>query len=210
MAKQKIDSTHEKYFEWWAAEAMNKGLIRDVRRGVPVEITERAAIPYLKHLKTKSIESEKFLFHPHTYTPDYVIYWNGDSVLHDDIWSLSSKSSAFFWSQMNGAAAIGMGTGYVSVIDVKPDRIGRNTQHSSYTFPINQKLMWDIYDCYVQKVVLFPATNSKGNNPTLFTQTWTPEKLLVDPDWVYKRDSKWGKAGESKIKWKIRKLKDWL
>lgn len=198
-------STHEDYFEWWAEEAKQKGLIKKIERAETFEITEKATLPLTKILKTKEVSGTMHLLHPHSYTPDYIIYWNGTNALHDDMWSLDSKSRAFFLSQMNGYPGINAPIPY-SLIDTKPDRGGQSTLNSSITFPINQKLMWQLYELYVQKVVLYPATNTLGRNKTLFTETWTPKKLIVHPDWLYKRPPNGKKVGDSKIKWEIKTI----
>lgn len=196
-----IDSTHEQYFEWWAEEAKNKGLIKKVERGRRITITPRQVVPYsVINAKGKTKETEKFLFHPHTYEWDYTIYWANDNRLHNDMFCLNSDSNSFFYSSV-------VDSDRITLVDIKPDRIGRNTQHSSITFPINQKLLYEHFGLYVQKVVLFPATNSEGRNKTLFTETWTPKKLITDDNWIYKSDrvGKWSK-GSSKIKWKYKTI----
>lgn len=207
MQTNEVDSAHERYFEWWAEEAINKGLIADVRRADSYLIVPKQTIPFTKIGKTKEVNSEKFLFHPHTYCPDYVIEWAKPSALHDDMWNLDSNSKGFFWSMID---PIKNSNAAFSVIDIKPDMSGRSTSYTKVTFPINQKLVWYLHNTYVQKVVLFPASNSAKKNKTLFTETWTPERLIKDADWIYKKDCKTGKKGESKIKWPVKTIKNWL
>ena len=203
---KKQDSKHEKYFDWWADEAIKKGLIKDVIEGPVIQITPSQTIPFEKIDKKGNVKLvDKSLFQSYTYKPDRIIKWNRDNSLHDDMWSLSSKSNAFFWSHMNGGSNIGI-SGPVTILDIKPDKVNGKHQATSRTFPINQKLMWELYDMYVQKVVLYPASNSDFKKKMLFTQTWTPKLMITDEDWLYKRDSKWGKKGESKIKWKVKTI----
>lgn len=204
---KKVDSTHEEYFEWWLEEAKGKGLVRQWKRiEEPFVLTEGVKLPFTKILKTKSNLSEKHLLHPHVYTPDYVIQWNGVNSLHDDMWCLDSNSRAFFLSY-NDVTRAG-GNHPTTIVDIKPDRINRNQQYSYYTFPINQKLMWAVHNTYVQKVVLFPASNSKTNT-TLFQRTWTPERYIREMVYKTDRKGKW-KKGDSKIKFKYKTLKEWL
>lgn len=185
----KSDSTHEQYFEWWAEEAIQHGAILRIERGEKIELTPKQSV----NVGNKT----KFLLHPHTYEWDYTIYWNGVSRLHDSFRNTTHANSSFFNSSATDNSI-------ASRIDIKPDRVGKSTQYTAISFPINQKLVYDKFGYYIQKVVLYPATNTKGMNRTLFTETWTPEKMIEHSDWRYKRDSKHGLKGQSRIKWPVK------
>jgi len=207
MKEQGNDSTHEDYFEWWLEEAKEAGFVKGWKRANTVTLAPAASIPFTKYMKTKTTEVEKHLYHSLEYTPDYRVVFSLDTaegILCSNLFEQNSKDKpAFFLSMRDNFQE-------VSYVDVKPDRFSRQASPSSVTFPIMQKLMWYVHNTYVQKVVLYPATNTQGKNKTLFTQTWTPKKLLEHPDWVYKKDCKFGKKGESRIKWPIRTVEEFL
>jgi hypothetical protein len=198
----KQQSKHEIYFEWWLEEAQNKGLILSWRRATSFSLTPKVTAPYVKTKDGEDIEGSIILLRAHTYCPDYVIVWNNNNMLHCDISNLGTKRPAYFISQRN---ALGQS---ITTIDVKPDKINSNQQLSFYTFPINQKHVWDLHGVYVQKTVLYPASNSTFNK-SLFQQTWTP-RLYVEQE-VYKRTTKKWTKGSSKIKWApVKSIKELL
>jgi len=204
---KKNDSTHEDYFEWWLEEATQAGFVKEWRRADTQVLAPASSIPFIKHMKTKTTEVEKHFFYSLEYTPDYRVVFSLDvaeGIVCSSLFEQNSKEKpAFFLSIRDNFQE-------VSYVDIKPDRFSRQASPSSVTFPIMQKLMWYLHDTYVQKVVLYPASNTKGQNKTLFTETWTPKKLINHPDWKYKKDCKFGKKGESKIKWKIRTIEDFI
>lgn len=195
------DSTHEDYFEWWLEEAIQAGLVISYERPEPFIITPKQVYDHAKVLKSKTVITQRTLFHPHTYKPDFKIVWKNPH-LHCDILTITSENEKHFISQDSKHP--------FTFLDIKPDRIGPRMQNSAHTFPFNQKMMYDKFGIYVQKVILYPASNTQGKNRTLFTETWTPKKLLEHPDWKYKKDCKFGLKGESRIKWECRTVEEFI
>lgn len=210
MADTKVDSTHETYFEWWLNEAQKAGFVKSwYRQTEPNVICAAAKIPFIKIVEqkkeTKRTKAERTLFRESKYTEDYVIVWPKENLLNVDIYNQTSERNIntkdyFFLSQ-------DINDERVTHVDVKPDRIGMQISSSSYSFKINQKLMWLLHNIHVQKVVLFPASNSDSDN-TLFQRTWTPVKYKKQE--VYKRDCPWGKKGTSKLRYNARTIRQFL
>lgn len=200
----KNDSTHEDYFEWWAKEAINAGLIKKIERCESFEITPKQEVPFVKVGKVKETLGKKLLLNSLNYTPDYCIYWNNYNHLNRDLYTGRTDSTQYFVSKFHAQKEIRQ---LVSFIDIKPDMFSRAASPSAITFPIHQKLMYELYGLYVQKVVLYPASNTKNKNKTLFTDTWCPQQYIDVA--IYKRDCAGGKVGDSKIKWPYRTLGQW-
>ena len=96
-------------------------------------LSVRQTIKITKQLKTKTKTIDKFLLHPHRYTPDFVFYKRDllDQYKHDLI--DCNKRIVF--------------------VDVKGAFFGGRNNNSSITFPISQKGVYSKYGVYVNKVI---------------------------------------------------------
>ena len=122
----KMDSDEERHFYEWLIEAEKAGLVSDIEYPTgSFELAERASVKVKKQLKTKTKIVDKFLFHPHKYTPDFSFTWLG-------------SNSPFFTM---------LGTTWV---DVKGTFNGHGDPKQ---FSINQKWMFDKFGLYINKVV---------------------------------------------------------
>ena len=126
-----FDSSEEREFYYWCEEAQRAGFIhRFEYHPNSFNITERASVPVRKELKTKSTVVDKFLFHPHEYTPDFILYINPR-----------------FRTLNHGMIAMDNQTYY---IDVKG---GFSIYNNEREFSINQKLIYYFYSLFINKVI---------------------------------------------------------
>lgn len=132
--KKEDFASEEEWQVWnWLDEAKRFRLIRDIHyQPGPFELSPRASVKISKQLKTKSKEVDKFLFHPHRYTPDFSF-----TVVSDDIKRVFKHSQVGLY-------------GSDVIIDVKG---GFNPYGDPKQFAINQKWMWQKFQIYVEKIV---------------------------------------------------------
>jgi hypothetical protein len=133
-----FDSEEESEFYAWCEEARRHEYIESFTyHPESYELTPRASMIVQKQLKTKVKEVEKFLFHPHSYTPDFHIIPT---------------------PKMNEVKHGLLTTGDTYLIDVK----GTFSRfHDEKSFSINQKLLFYRYNLIVNKVIpakFFPKT----------------------------------------------------
>ena len=167
-----IDSLEEVYFEWWLEDLMAMGFVKFFSRSHTFKITEPVKISTLKHKPTKKdpkrlLEQESILLRGWTYTADYDILWEdkayGVFIKDIDIPYKTDKDYLLISSLTD--------EGYLSTVDVKPIGFKAGVTSSSITFPHNQKIMFDRYRIYVNKVC---PTGKKS----LFHKTFTPERYF--------------------------------
>ena len=129
-----FDSVEEEWFSEWLGTAEKRGLVESIiYHPSSFLLSERQSLKVTKHLKTKTKTIDKFLLHPHKYTPDFVFYKRDplDQYPHDLI--DCNKGIVF--------------------VDVKGAFSGGRNNNSSITFPISQKWVYDKYKVFVNKVV---------------------------------------------------------
>lgn len=132
-AKKDFDSDEEWQVYHWLKEAEVHGLAWNiVYQPGPFELSPRASVKVWKQLKTKTKEVDKFLFHPHKYTPDFSFSLAPDAL------------TGVFECQLLGLYMPEV------IIDVKGNfnRFGDPKQ-----FSINQRWMWVKFGIYVEKIV---------------------------------------------------------
>lgn len=125
-------SDEEFYFYCWLLEAEHENLIAGiVYQPEPFELSPRFSVKYNKQLKTKIKEIDKFLFHPHFFTPDFKF-----EIIHVVL-------DKFF-----------INTAYMGkfkiIVDVKG---GFNKYGDPKQFSINQKWVYADYDEYIEKII---------------------------------------------------------
>ena len=89
----------------------------------------------------------------------------------------------------------------ISHIETKGSSESRTS--SSISFMYKFKWCYQLYNIFIQKIKPYHPT--KG---LLFGDTFTPVEVVKLER--YKRDSKWGRKGQSKIKYKIKTLKEYV
>ncbi len=96
----------------------------------------------------------------HIYTPDFFVRFSPSSrnIFYGD--------DCFFNAQKEK-------------IEVKPNHDRNNMTR---LFSINQKWVYDKFNTYIQKVIVFPKVDKEGKctpRKTLFTETFVPERFLL-------------------------------
>jgi len=154
-----FDSYEEREFFWWLEEASHAGLVKGFRyHPESFNIFERASVPVRKELKTKCKVVERFLLHPHEYTPDFIFTVRERFRILD-----------------HGLTAMDNLTYY---IDVKG---GFSIYNNEREFSINQKAMYHFYGVFVNKVIprdFFQRTYCPAMAAT--TKTGQPRKHYKD------------------------------
>jgi hypothetical protein len=127
-----FDSDEELEIYCWLKEAEENNLIADVKYQYRIFVLcERASIQYEKQLKTKIKACDKFLFHPHKYTPDFEF-----NVIHESL-------DCYF-----------INTSYLAKNTITIDVKGTfNKYGDPKQFSINQKWCWDKFDSYIEKII---------------------------------------------------------
>ena len=187
MKKYDYRSQEEKEFSYYLKELQDAGLIEGYTyEEVKFELTPKVTFPYIKEtqLKTKLKKENKVkvLLNGSTYTPDFII-------------NFEPKSAHFANTPVKFPLFITSRSTLTCYVDVKAS-FGKKA--SDIRFPDRQKQMYNVHRIYIQKIV--PRE--------LFEQSFTPVKVIAEE--VYKRDCKWGKKGECKLKYKPITLKEWL
>jgi hypothetical protein len=172
--------TFEDYFEWYLNELKDKGYILSFKKEkeiTPFEINQEIKIKKIKEITKTGIikESDRKLIGKHTYKPDFLIYWTklAESIFYEVITEERLKYNTFFLANEKDGY-------HFSFVDVKPPAIAAQFSGSfnSYaTFPINQSIVMNLYNIYVNKVVPIPVRNS-GLAVSLFPNTFTPNRFL--------------------------------
>lgn len=167
-------SDEEYYFYFWCLTLRNLGYIKEIVFQPPVfNITPKQTYQYIKLMKSKTKLAENTLLNPHTYQADYVIEWNKSA--HHIFFEIlggadnyKSKNEVLLLAQYRKDKII-------SVIDTKGAVSFAHARNNSTVikFPINQKLVYQKFGIYVNKVVPF-ASNDKRN--CLFSKTFTPDE----------------------------------
>ena len=150
-----FDSQEELDFFWWCQEAQTHGFIeRFDYHPESYKLSARASVKVLKEMKTKTKEVDKFLLHPHEYTPDFIIYATDRfGVLNHKLFSLDNLT--FY-------------------IDVKG---GFSIYNNEREFSLNQKWIWQAYGIFINKLV--PKAFFKQNfcpGRAAVTKTGKPRK----------------------------------
>ena len=119
-----FDSNEEIEFYLWCEEAYEAGIITHFTYQPQAFIlSERASVYEIKKLKTKKKFVDKFLFHPHKYTPDF-------EIVAKEIKALT-KTSMFYYVDVKGGFSI---------------------YNNHREFSINQKWVYDKFGHYINKV----------------------------------------------------------
>jgi len=135
-----------------------------------------------KNEEIKKYGSREFLLNPHVYTADFQVHWSNKSKYFTQNVNEKLNNDIFFITNNN-----------ISYLETKPsfDQNGKTQMFRSYIQP----QIWEKHNIYVQIVKPFE----------LFSKTFVPE--LAIKDLYYKVGNK---KGQSKVKWKIQKLKHFL
>jgi len=137
MTREQFDSDEELEFWCWLKEAESRGIISEIEfHPYTFKLSDRVTIKFDKYLKTKVKTVDKFILHPHEYTPDFSFV-----IEHHKISDLNYLVENWHF-----------GDGKMMVVDVKG---GFSQNGDGKQFSINQKWVWSKYGVYVQKIVPF-------------------------------------------------------
>jgi len=163
-----FDSPEERWFYAWCCEAKANGSIKSFQyHPYPITLSERVSIKVEKQLKTKTKIVDKFLLHPHTYTPDFIIeFLKPFEDTFKDKLRLTFNGSCY--------------------IDVKPKFAGVHN-NSAVTFPITRKWLWNKHKIFVNVAVpetwfkhtFVPVVVAKGIRKDRLKK-WQDYKLLKE------------------------------
>jgi hypothetical protein len=157
---KEFDSLEEICFYQWCVEAKSAGYIYNYEyHNISYEITPKQTYNEEVKLKTKTKYITKHLLHPHIVTPDFVIYPTDKfNKFKHGLFSLTDNY----------------------VIDIKG---GFQQNDGSRAFSINQKLVYDKYKVYTNKVEI------SGKSNDFFLRTWLPYRNCFQlKEKLYKKD----------------------
>lgn len=181
----------ERYFKYWLDELINNGYINFyIEQPDPSVLFNGLTISCKKKLKTKIVEVQRNLLQPWTYGCDYVISLNKNSFKLKKIFQVINNIQLPMPEIISNP-----GTAYV---DVKPLFRSPKQAMSDNKFPLNQKAMFNTYGIFVNKVIPFK----------LFENTFTPKKVILEE--VYQKNSKHGNKGNSKLRFNVRTIEQYL
>lgn len=191
MAQKKTEiNPIEQYFEWYLQELKDFGYIKDFFRE-PETLVVAYKTTANKILRKKSIDKivEIPLFPEIVLTYDYLIIWDKKAEYY--FYECIEPHNILFQLGMplfiahQGHLKI-RGEDYdlddtiYSYVDVKTltciTQFGGNS--SSYTFPIKQRMLYDTFGIYVNKIIPVPA-GKKGINLALFHKSFIPSRYLL-------------------------------
>lgn len=202
-------SNEEKFFHLYVTELLDGGWLKSATyQPDSFVLTEAVLASMMIEKKNCSDIKDIKLMNGHSYTADWklvwnkkadgVFYWLGMGVYKQGAYPFSKPRADYF---VPFKAEVDEHGNAFSIIDVKGEATGRNNS-SAITFPLNQKMLYDKEGLFVQKVVV--SLSDKG----LFARTFTPIDVITQE--VYKRDCKFGKKGETKLKYQPRLLQHWI
>jgi hypothetical protein len=192
------DSKEEQSFVWYLDELKEKGFIFGYKyQPKPFILFDKVYYNWEKQLKTKVNIEQSPLLNDYSYQADFIIFWHPSAehlffeILHnpmpkkiEDIPFLARKTEKSIHS----------------IIDIK----GTFNQNDAYRrFSIDQKMVWNKFEIYVQKVIPYPSVSKVGKiKPVnaLFHQTFTPFKFLFTD---VKRDRK-------KLRYNVRTIREYI
>lgn len=206
--KPEYDSKEELMFSYYVSELLDGGWLKSaIYQPDSFILSNEQRVEVFVEKKNHNVIKEIKLLNKHSYTADWRLTWNRDA---DGLFCWRDggvyKQGVFPYTKTKPNAFVPFRTSFidgelVSYIDVKGEVVSRNNS-SGITFPINQKWIYNHLDLFIQKIVV--SLTPKG----LFSRTFTPEQIIIQE--VYKRDCKFGKQGDSKLKYEPILLKQWM
>ena len=197
MNLKNFKSLEELYFSYYLEELKEAGYIKSWRYEISkFQLTEPYIRTYLKQLKTKIVEKEEFLLHGSSITADFTILWTekAKNIFYlDNYYAIKDIKSIPF-----RLGELGIKTSY---IEIKPTNESKTS--SSISFPYKQKFCLNEYGIYIQKIKPFDSKKK-----CLFSDTFTPNDVIKSQ--IYLKDCKYGKKGDSKIKYEIKTLNEFI
>jgi len=186
MAKKTETNTIEDYFQWWLNQMQQAGYIKYYKREPEtISVIGPATYGRYKRFKRKEKEVEDFnLFNQITYTYDYIIVWatTAEYLFYEEVLegSIFSFGKPVFIAHQS-VLKEGFPPEVVSYVDVKPisavQQKGGKVS-SAVSFPIKQRIIWERYRRYINKVIPIPMAGA-GYTVALFCKTFVPQRYLL-------------------------------
>lgn len=193
MAKKNTEKNNtEKYFEWWLDDLKKHELILDWEREPETFVLrEPNTVFYMQHFERKpSVHRAVALDRAITYSPDYKVYVPKNSALFGKMIALLGNQMLYnpldydqnnlyqetLFYATNTESELHGGC-YIFYFDVKPSANAIRSSGSlgsSREFPIKKRLMYEIHNIIVNKVV--PV----GGKDSLFEKTFLPTRYLFN------------------------------
>ncbi len=176
--KDLFDSFEEYYFDEYLKELKETGYIIDYEYH-PEKFILSEPVFYMtkrsvKRVANNIIVNEKTLLREHTYQCDFRIVWaeKAENFLYCRFDAFIKEEYPFFATGINGDI--------VSYVDVKGN-FAASTNTSDVRFPVNQKWVFNKYQIFVQKIILFQK-HKKGVRYVwtgIFPETFLPKRYLL-------------------------------
>jgi hypothetical protein len=150
-----FDSEEEREFHAWCVEAVEVGMVKEfIYHPETYKLADRATFIERSTKKGKEVYAEKFLMHPHEYTPDFRVVFTSRGGL--DI-AMKEVIPVGLFAEKNEI-----------IVDVKGtfDRF-----HDAKQFAINQKWVFAKYGVYIHKII----------PEKWFRKLWVPQEAMITP-----------------------------
>jgi hypothetical protein len=195
-------SDEELFFYYYLEELKEIGVVNNFNtKCKSFQLSPRVEYPFYTIKKTKkgttSKEEFKTVLNEHVYTPDFEVDWNFRSpYIHYFVSGrLNQLRNPYTTYPINKEIPFySLSPQPYMCIEVKP---AFDHQGMQRLFSVNQKWIYHNHKIYVQKII----------PQTLFEKTFTPKKVINDPDMIYKVGKN---IGQSKIKWQIKTLEEFI
>jgi len=184
MERDKFASDEEWYFSWYVQELLDAGILIEAEyQPAPFKLCNEAVLVGRGMDKKGPYNFTKTLLNDLDYNPDWKLTWSDNCekfVTRIDRFISKDPFNAFL-SQLNGLIE--------TWVDVKGASVGMNNS-SAVTFPIKQKMVYDKFGIYIQKIIpVYYTKNKRGEKIPygLFPDTFTPERFLYQNVQAHKR-----------------------
>jgi hypothetical protein len=190
----------EEYFSYYLEELQEAGYVREwFYENDTFELSESVYEPYLQQGKYKVLEKTEHLLHKASITADFTIVWTdkAKNIFYLDKRipiNCNVKDIPFRVNNMDQL---------ISYIEVKGSHEANTS--SSVSFPYKQKWLYDKEGIFIQKIKPFAPKSKSG---ILFQSTFTPKKVIAIERYI--RDCKFGRQGDSKLKYDYQTLNQFL
>lgn len=157
------DSKEEELFHHWLLELQHVGLIKKIEIQPHFDLIDKK----LLNLKVKTKNKDCSFIRSLSYTADFKIVWNSNYnfiTFGEGSLEITAAISKLIKHKLYVSK---QGDDWVSYVDVKPT-FAYHKLTTSITFPILQKVVYELKDVYVQKVVPLDKNGILANTFTPF------------------------------------------
>jgi len=193
----------ELYFAYYLQELQDSGYIKEwAYEKLCFILTEPYSRQYKKQLKSKVKTEEEFLLSKSSIQEDFYIEWDKKA---ENIFYLNPnipikkpvKKIPFRLSTKDVSNKL------ITLVETKG--FNSSAVSSNTSFPYKQKFLLYKEGLYIQKVYPFSYKKSKK---TLFRDTFMPDRVLQSETYI--NTTVYGKKGDSKIKYPVKTLSEFI